>query len=313
MLIAACGLAAGCAANGGGQRPRIVVEDAHSSGTVLAFSPGGDVLASGGADGRLRLWRSADGTELAHWQAYPDDAIRGIAFLSDQRLLSAGYDGGLALWTLDGRLLLRHQSGSPIEALDVREGRAITGHLNGQVALWDLADLKQAVAYPLHGSAVRAVALGPDGWAASSGRDGEVYAWRRAGAPQRLPRPSYDAYDLAFTLDGNWLIGSAFFRLLRWSLGTPGLQEISTEHRGIIKAIDLTPDGNQLASISRQTDSAVYLLDVRTGAVTRRFQSHELCGEDVRVSRDGRYLASTSDDASVRIWDLDQGPAASQP
>jgi WD40 repeat protein len=295
-------------------RPRVIVEDAHSSGTVLAFSPSGDILASGGADGRLRLWRSTDGTELAGWQACADTAIKGIAFLSDRRLLTGGFDGNLALWTLEGRLLVRRQSGSPIEALDVRGDRAITGHLNGRVGLWDLADLTETAGYPLHKSAVRAVALGPDGWAASAGRDGEVFAWRRSEPPRRLPRPSYDAYDLAFAPDGRWLMGSAFFRLLRWSLDKPGLQEIRTEHHGIIKAIDFTPDGQQLASISRQTDSAVYLLDATSGVVTRRFQGHELCGEDVRVSRDGRYLATTSDDASVRIWNLGRDlPAAVQP
>jgi len=38
--------------------------------------------------------------------------------------------------------------------------------------------------------------------------------------------------------------------------------------------------------------------------VLKRFQPHELCGSFVRLSSDGRYLASTSDDASVYIWDL---------
>jgi WD40 repeat protein len=51
----------------------------------------------------------------------------------------------------------------------------------------------------------------------------------------------------------------------------------------------------------------VYFLDPASGALLRSFRQHDLCGGDISVSADGRYLATTSDDASVRIWKL--GPA----
>jgi WD40 repeat protein len=41
------------------------------------------------------------------------------------------------------------------------------------------------------------------------------------------------------------------------------------------------------------------------GQVLRRFQRHDLCGNWVTLSPDGKYLATTSDDASVRLWRLD--------
>ena len=62
--------------------------------------------------------------------------------------------------------------------------------------------------------------------------------------------------------------------------------------------------GDELATISRQTDRSVYLLDPKSGEVIRKFRQHELCGAAVAVSGDGRYLGTTSDDASVRIYDL---------
>ena len=80
-----------------------------------------------------------------------------------------------------------------------------------------------------------------------------------------------------------------------------------TRHRGIIRSIGYLPGSNLLASISRQTDSAVYLLDPESGAVVRRLQQHDLCGASIALSPDGHYLATTSDDASVRIWDLAGG------
>jgi WD40 repeat protein len=99
-------------------------------------------------------------------------------------------------------------------------------------------------------------------------------------------------------------MGGSWFRLYRWNLQDASLQTLSTRHRGIIRSIEFLPGSVGLASISRQTDSSVLLLDPHTGETLRRFQQHELCGADITVSPDGRFLATTSDDASVRIWDL---------
>jgi WD40 repeat protein len=139
---------------------------------------------------------------------------------------------------------------------------------------------------------------------ASSGTDGRVFYWQGREEPRPLPSPPTDAQDLAFAPDGTILMGSGWFNLFRWQLDNGTLQVLPTAHHGIVKSISFSRDGHMLASIGRQTDSAVYLLDARTGAVLERLQPHELCGSFVRFSPDGRYLASTSDDASIYIWDL---------
>jgi WD40 repeat protein len=45
------------------------------------------------------------------------------------------------------------------------------------------------------------------------------------------------------------------------------------------------------------------MLDPATGRTLSEIGKHDLCGEVVTVSPDGRYLVSTSDDATVRVWD----------
>ena len=81
---------------------------------------------------------------------------------------------------------------------------------------------------------------------------------------------------------------------------------LPTQHHGIIKSVEYVSD-DVLATISRQTDSSVYFLDPASGETLRSFQRHELCGGDIAISPGGRYLATTSDDASVRIWVLQPG------
>ena len=131
--------------------------------------------------------------------------------------------------------------------------------------------------------------------------------WTEDGSVRPLATPPADAWTLAFSPDGQTLSGGTWFRLYRWDLDDGTLTTIATEHHGIIKSIQYIDNGNELASISRQTDSAVYFLDAESGEVKRRFQRHDLCGGDIAVSPDGRFLATTSDDSSVRFWLLEDG------
>ena len=296
----------GCSPLPVSESPFVIHENAHSGGSVVAFDVSGQVLASGGWEGRVRLWDTVSGGHIRSWPAH-SDSVNGIAFLNDEReLISAGYDGRIIRWSVDGGLLQSVDTGVPITHMvaHVASDRLLTGHNDGTVQLWRLADLAVIETRRLHARAVRAVAIGERGQYASSGVDGAVYLWRERAAEQRLADPPVDAWTLAFSPDEQRLMGGGWFRLFRWELHDASVSVVPTRHRGIIRSIVYLPGSHLLASISRQTDSAVYLLDPETGAIVRRFRPHDLCGASIALSPDGHYLATTSDDASVRIWDL---------
>lgn len=285
---------------------QIVFADPHrSNGTAVAFNATADILASASADGWLRLRRLPHGENAAAWRAH-DGSVHGLAFFNDS-IASAGYDGTIAKWTLRGELITRSKTPAPITdmATDDAAGRIVTGHTDGAVRIWRLADLAlEATTHP-HTGAVRAVA-----WhratdrLASSGRDGRVFVWRAGQPAQALAPPPTDAHDLTFSPDGTYLLGGGWFKLFRWRLADGHLDALATEHRGIVTSIQFLSDGRTLATISRQTDSAVHFIDAATGASLQRFQPHEYCGAAVRVASDGSMLATTSDDANVQLWDL---------
>jgi WD40 repeat protein len=288
--------------------PMVIHEDAHRGGTVVAFSQSGELLASGGWSGNVQLWQLPDGSAVRHWRGH-SDSVNGIVFLdADQQIVTAGYDGILERRTLDGALLQQVGELTPITHMDADAtiDRLLTGHADGSVRLWVASDFSLLSEQKLHSGAVRAVALDPLRTRyASSGAGGAVAVWTESGEVEYLEEPSTDTWTLAFSPDGGSLSGGSWFRLYRWTLDDGALTSMSTEHYGLIKSVQYTDQGAALASISRQTDSSVYFLDPVSGEVMRRFQRHDLCGADVSVSPDGRYLATTSDDASVRIWVLD--------
>lgn len=300
-------LLAGCRAHPDARPADVIVEDAHGGGSVVAFATDPRWLASGGWEGRIRLYGLPEGKVIGAWQAH-DGSVNGLAFAAGgERLVSAGYDGRLAEWDRNGTALRSHDVGQPVTdmALDESADRLLTGHGDGTVRVWRQSDWRLLEVRRVHNGAVRAVAFeAGTGRIASSGRDGSVLTWALNGPSRRLPSPPSDARTLVFSTDGSMLYGGGWFDLFQWRLADGALTILGTEHHGIIRSLDLAADGRTLASISRQTDSAVYFLDPHTGATVARFQPHALCGADVAVSKDGRYMATTSDDASVRIWRL---------
>ncbi len=305
-LLLFTSLLTGCVAPGPQQPPDIRVDDAHLGGSIVAFNDSETLLASGGWEGDIRLYSLPGGNAAGGWHAH-SDSVNGLKFLRSGQLVSAGYDGFLARWNDKGTKLQKVETPAPITHMVASEtlNRIVTGHDDGTVRLWRLTDFTLLATHHDHTSAVRAVALdATTGRIASSSSDGSVVVWRPDHSSRRFVRPPTDAWSLVFDPHGHYLYGGGWFDLFRWKVADGSLTVMPTEHRGIIKSLDFNADGTKLASISRQTDDAVYFLDPGTGKVVRRFQPHDLCGAYIRLSDEGHYLATTSDDASVRVWHL---------
>lgn len=94
---------AGCSRGPEACDNRPLVLEGHA-GIVLsvAFSPSGELLASGAADGTLRLWRASNGAAL-HDVPGDTGALLGIAFSPDGKLLASGaVDGSVQVWQMSG-------------------------------------------------------------------------------------------------------------------------------------------------------------------------------------------------------------------
>jgi len=306
----------GCASTQPALQPNVILERTlQDGGSALGVDPASTRVVGGGWDGTVQIWQLADGKELIRWRAH-QGTVHGAVFLDANRILTASYDGGVAIWDTSGNRLASYGAGSPVTAFDITPDLStfVTGHADGYVRWWQTKGVKPLGQMAVHdGAEVLAVAMHPNGtMAASSDDDGRVALVAPDGKYRWLDEPPTDALTLTFAREGGALYGAGWFKLFRWDSAGEKVTVLGTDHRGEIKRIAFTPDGRELASISRQTDSAVLMLDPASGRTLRAIGKHDLCGGVVMLSPDGRYLVSTSDDATVRVWDR-RNPRYGQP
>ena len=80
----------------------LIVQTGHPDFVYsVAFSPDGNILASGGSDGNIKLWSVETGQELRTIRGHTSNVI-ALAFSPDRKTLASGsWDKTVRLWDIE--------------------------------------------------------------------------------------------------------------------------------------------------------------------------------------------------------------------
>lgn len=260
--------------------------------TRVAMNEAGDVIASGIADGMIRVWRTAD-DDVTQFDAGGPVSALALDHTSS-RMASAGLDGQITLWELpSGRKTQLPNNDHAIVsdiAFNGRGDRVVSGGLAGILRVWDLsgrqvwqADVANKLPQPFrdkislaknYPAAVLGVAFSPDGdriasasadWPTNSMSVGVLQRWNSAtGAPFGDPT----SVDLA-------VMGTGFSSDDRDGAGER------------VVAGSFSPYAVELWNATRQDQFT--------------FLGHQAQVVSIAVSIQGRLIVSGSVDGTVRI------------
>ena len=281
---------------------------------TLAFSPDGEILASGGDNNAVILWDVADRSKRESFIEH-GKSVMSIAFSPDgQFLASASLDGYVRLWHVSSehsRVSLRH--GGWVESVAFSpDGKMLAsggGDQEGSVRLWNVLQSRSIATFSGHGALVEFVTFSPDGrLLASASRDGTIKLWDIAN--QRMLRTlaghSSVVHAVVFSPDGETLASSSRDKTIRLWKVSSGENFTTFEIRNSLyvyaEALAFSPDGQFLASAC--VDYTVRLWNVVERREVNVLTGHHGGVTSVAFSPDGQLLASGSRDRAVLLWDL---------
>jgi WD40 repeat protein len=302
---------------------------------ALAVSPDSSVLASGGADRKVRLWDPAAGVLRATLEGH-DDCVMAVAFgpgPADGILASGGYDGAVWLWDWREARLRRSLSGHRGAVLAVAfspDGALLaTGGVDAALRLWDGRSGAEKAVLRGHKTWINGLAFSPAGpknvaapssvaaTLASGGSDGAVKLWDPAAGKETasVEVRSGEVRCVAFSPDGGTIAAGVRYGTVRLfevpsrpgsSLGEKGNL---TGHESDVWSVAFSPDGRILASGDGDWNrpGEIKLRDTVSGQERTGLQhsGEVLC---LVFEPRGRWLAAGSWDGTVKVWDLPRSP-----
>ena len=281
----------------------------------VAFSPDGDILATGG-HGIVKLWDTDSGKSLRTMEV-PSNHIHSLAFSPDGQMMAAGGNDGNAirLWdsnsweelrTLEMPIIsVRSLAFSPDGSLFAATGHSLNQYWHsgddGIVILWDVETWQELHSFDPEFWAESSLAFSPDGQILAVGGYDGIGLWDTVSW-ERLHTMEAHTNDLTFSPDGQTLASGGMETVILWESETGSQLHMLEGYDDAVMSLAFSPDGRLVAAAGWK---GVVLWEQETGINLNTFNEKMPNGDDivwgVAFSPDGRLLATIDVNATLKL------------
>ncbi|WUH98356.1 hypothetical protein OHR68_33390 [Spirillospora sp. NBC_00431] len=313
-------------------RTEWAVLDGHQGGATTVCSltvDGRPLVASGGADGLLKVWDPDAGHQLSAMSGHSAAITDSCSFvLNGQSMVATSADDGtVRIWDLVAQRVVRVLTGHVGPVVSVcavaADGRQLLTSLGGRqdhnLRIWDPSTgrLLHQMTPDASANVVRSVRFRGNTFVAT-GADGQfpVQLWDPATGRQRVGLYSHingSTDDLSSFTDGSdrWLVtnGGAQARGVEVWDPTGGRHYTAFRHAGRMTCSTVVESAGRYLLCGGGSDGTVRIADLQTGDLIRKLD-HGPGGVDALCHwQDGAttLLATAGADGVVRIWDIATG------
>jgi WD40 repeat protein len=249
--------------------------------SVVAYSPDGESVASGGHDGTIRIWRVESAKEEGSLAGHRDWVLC-LAYTPDSKyIISGSVDKSLRVWDVkkgEARFIMKDNKGWINAVAVAPDGTAIaSGCGDGTVTVWEMETGKARHILTGHKSAVNAVAFAPDSKTLATGEeDGIVRIW-----------------DV-----------SAGKEVTSWSCKTRTLLALAYCSKGKQLVV-----GGNIEGTEEELPGVAQVYIVENGKLVTTIRAHPKPVVSIAIAHGGKIMAtcSSSKKMPVRLWDLETG------
>ncbi|KZT57669.1 WD40 repeat-like protein [Calocera cornea HHB12733] len=301
----------------------------EDSVVAVEWSADGEMVATGGMDGKVRIWRRVGKEKWTMWEFLnelqgPDEVMWLKWHPRGPVLLAGSNDSTVWLWQLP--------SGNTMQVFAGHEGPVHTGNFTpdgkrivtadqaGTLIAWDprgatpLFKLTPSAHFPYE-SGITSLSVNPAcTLAVVGGAEGAVRVVNLnkgevlGGVEGHREGESVEAIEFVELVGagvgagGVVVTGATDGKACIWDVGTMRLR-VTLEHDDAVTSLHSHASAPHLIT-SASADRTLKTWDARTGQLIKEHKGHRGMINAADVSRDGKYAVSAGDEGVCLVWDL---------